>query len=287
MSPLSTQSNMTRVLPEGEVPSETSQGNTSKPGSRASVGKRWVFTLFMTPDVNEVTLSNLSTIFDRDGSKYIVGLEHAPSTGRPHIQGYVSHTKAFRPMEKYREPTQGAHWEKAKGNEWQNFQYCSKGGNYRTNITIQQVIDPMVGLTPYPWQQAVLDMIERPPNPRQINWIWEQVGNRGKTTFAKHICMTRNAIYVSGKADDVKYAVQKYIEKRGHGPNIVIFAFPRTVDPNMVSYSALESVKDGIFFSGKYESEMVIFNIPHVFVLANFEPEYSRLSEDRWNIINI
>ena len=37
----------------------------------------------------------------------------------------------------------------------------------------------------------------------------------------------------------------------------------------------------------KYESKPVIRNSPHVIVFANFEPDKSALSEDRWLILNI
>ncbi len=49
-----------------------------------------------------------------------------------------------------------------------------------------------------------------------------------------------------------------------------------------VSYQALEEIKDGIFFSGKYEGGMKIFNSPHVICFANFSPAEHKLSGDRW-----
>ena len=54
-----------------------------------------------------------------------------------------------------------------------------------------------------------------------------------------------------------------------------------------IDYVALESVKDGIFMSGKYESGMVIYNCPHLVVFANLPPHRDQLSEDRWKIYQI
>lgn len=56
---------------------------------------------------------------------------------------------------------------------------------------------------------------------------------------------------------------------------------------NYVSYEAIESVKDGIFFSGKYESGMTIFNQPHIICFANFAPDIGKMSSDRWKIFEL
>ena len=68
--------------------------------------------------------------------------------------------------------------------------------------------------------------------------------------------------------------------------NIVIFDVPRD-NGNKVSYKSIESIKNGVIFSSKYESGYKIFNSPHVIVFANCEPEYSSLSSDRWVVKNI
>lgn len=69
-------------------------------------------------------------------------------------------------------------------------------------------------------------------------------------------------------------------------PKVCVFHYTRAVE-NYVSYEALEAIKDGIFFSTKYESGMVVFDSPHVVVFANFPPDRTQLSADRWRITNI
>jgi hypothetical protein len=61
--------------------------------------------------------------------RYIIyGYEVAPSTGRPHLQGYVYFDNA-RSFEAVRKLIPG-HLEIAKGAPEQNFDYCSKDGNF-------------------------------------------------------------------------------------------------------------------------------------------------------------
>lgn len=109
----------------------------------------------------------------------------------------------------------------------------------------------------------------------------------GLSSRAVEICMPaaaalNGALVVSGKASDIKCAIAGMKIK----PEVVIFCCPRNSE-GYISYDALEQVKDGMFFSGKYESEMVLFNNPHVIVFANFAPDLAKLSVDRWKIVNL
>jgi len=54
-----------------------------------------------------------------------------------------------------------------------------------------------------------------------------------------------------------------------------------------MNYGAIEQVKNGLVFSGKYESSMLIFNPPHVVIFANDTPDESMYSNDRWHIHKI
>lgn len=62
---------------------------------------------------------------------------------------------------------------------------------------------------------------------------------------------------------------------------------PRSVDIDFLSYTGIEEIKNGCFFCGKYESDMVIMPIPHIIIFSNEEPNVDKLSADRWDIKNI
>ena len=81
--------------------------------------------------------------------------------------------------------------------------------------------------------------------------------------------------FENGKNADIRYA---YIYEP-----IVIFDFSRSVEER-VNYEIIESIKNDIFFSSKYESGMKLFNVPHVIIFANFYPDQNKLSLDRWDI---
>jgi hypothetical protein len=48
-----------------------------------------------------------------------------------------------------------------------------------------------------------------------------------------------------------------------------------------------EELKNGILVSGKYESKTVVFKVPHVIFFANFEPDMTKWSSDRYFVKNI
>ena len=67
----------------------------------------------------------------------------------------------------------------------------------------------------------------------------------------------------------------------------VMFDIPRA-HGGSISYSSLESIKNGMVCNTKYETGVKVFNSPHVIIFANFPPDKPELlSDDRWNVVNI
>lgn len=254
-------------------------GNTIT--ARVAPSKYWCFTLHYD-DVDP--MDQLETVFKSFQIDYILGREICPKTGRKHIQGYIESNDKIRPIEKLK-LSKEIHWEKRKGTKEQNITYCSKEGDFSTSWKLKKkVLDPLEGRELYPWQKEVYEIISKKPDDRTIHWYYETDGKTGKSSFAKHLAMKRDAYYVTGKSADIKFALQKQLVDKDI--EIVIFDFTRSVE-GFVSYQAIEEVKNGIFFSTKFESGMVIFNPPHIICLANFEPEKHKLSLDRWHIVEI
>lgn len=128
------------------------------------------------------------------------------------------------------------------------------------------------------WQRDILhDLLHQ--SDREIIWIVDEKGGKGKTWFSLYLVAKHNAFYVKGgKYADVAYAYNK--------EPIVIFDIPRKHEEH-APYELMEKFKDGILFSAKYESRMKIFKSAKVLVCSNFHPDETALSADRWNIIEL
>lgn len=231
------------------------------------------------------SIERLQQFFTENASKAVVGKEICPTTGLAHLQGYFygKHQVNFSRLKKF-EPT--IHWESAKGSPEQNYTYCTKEGDFITmgdwNIPVP-IKDPMKDKELRPWQIELEAYLTEEPHDREIVWYYDPVGNTGKSTWAKHWLLNHSdAIMVDGKAEDIKCALALLHKNKKPLPKTILWDIPRSQEH--VSYTAMEKIKDGCFFSGKYESGMILMNKPHIIVFSNHLPDYSKLSTDRWNV---
>lgn len=179
------------------------------------------------------------------------------------------------------------HWSTAKGDIWSNVAYCTKDETFdgirRYQRGIPARLELMTREDMRPNQLAIADDYKEPENAkfgRDIHWYWEGEGGWGKSILCKYMVDCMGAILLGGANKDALYGITTTV-KDGVGPPIVIFDIPR-VNKGGISYQTLEYIKNGCYFNSKYESKMVRFNSPHVIVFSNVEPEYEKLSSDRW-----
>lgn len=254
-----------------------------------------------------ITLNNYTDLeftrihkdFLTHAKKWIIGKEGDEKT--PHLQCYVEyeHTRTFSAVKKA--TSDRIHIEPAKGNLKQNFKYCSKEGTYDTNIELKDVLsckelakhrcmkkyDDVLWRD---WQQNVLDILGSEPGNRKIWWYWEGIGNIGKSFLTKYICMKfPGVILSSGKTSDIFNQVNIMMEpKKGEGqePKIIILDIPRS-SLDYINYTAMEKLKDGVIYSGKYEGGLCIFDDVHIICFANEPPNKRKMSRDRWEIVDL
>jgi hypothetical protein len=247
--------------------------------------KNWFFTY---NNYTEESIELLNEFCKYKCETWVFQEEVAPKTGTKHLQGNISLKQKAR-FSAFGLPKE-IHWEKTKKIDAANA-YCAKewsaAGRRWTNIKPIMVLEDEMESLPFKdWQTEIIEMIKTKPDKRSINWYWDSIGGCGKTTFVRHLVIKYNAILLGGKAHDIKHGIADTLTKRKEGIDIIVFNFVRS-EEEFISYQAIEQAKDACFFSGKYESGMVVYNTPHIIIFANFEPDVTKLSEDRWRINNI
>ena len=254
--------------------------------ARVSPAKRWSFTWNNYPADACGSKGPLVPLLNSLG-KYIIGKEVGES-GTPHLQGYIEFNKKVRALS-VGLPV-GIHWEKSKGNRTSNIAYCSKDGDYIYHkLHVPAQIAKMKFSMLRPEQKAISCLFSGREDAlfgRIIYWFWEATGCWGKSVTAKHLVDCRGAIVLGGKHSDILCGVAAMVEKNGECPPLVVFDIPRACGARC-SLSAMEAVKNGLFFSGKYESKMVRFNSPHCAVFSNEKPDFKSMSADRWRVRNV
>lgn len=242
----------------------------------------WIFTW------NNYKASDILELLQMLKKHKYVFQEETGDEGTPHLQGYVHFCTKVRPKSEI--PVPEIHWEKCKRIK-SSIDYCSKfktrTGKCYTNMEgVEPLVDPMVGKTYRKWQIDLERILSEPPDDRTIYWIYEPKGGAGKTTWMKSMCIRHNALVLEGKPADIKCGIQKWKE-RGRPTRLLFFSFVRDTNWKRFKFPAMEASKDGIFFSGKYESDMALYNNPHVVCFANVPPRREGLSLDRWKIYEI
>lgn len=286
-----------RSLPEPETEPEMGRmgsggGNTITPPAKNLQGKRWAFTFNNYNgddwDVGLKVLTKMATNF--------IMAKEVGDSGTPHIQGYVEFKINRRLSVLKKMWSNKIHWERAKGNRQQNIDYCSKEGievfrtfpesipEFKARL-LRELKGQYKDVVWRDWQKDLLDILKGPKDPRKIYWLFEESGNTGKSFLTKYLALTRTCCIGGGKAADVKHQVFNLLDK-GEEPELMVLDVPR-VAKDYVSYQAIEDIKNGCFNSTKYEGGQCIYHVPHVVVFSNQEPDYAKMSADRWVVYEI
>jgi hypothetical protein len=241
---------------------------------------------FMT--FNNYTKSDIDTILDTmvPICKEFCFQEETGENGTKHLQGCFLLKKKMRWTE-FGLPKK-IHWEKIIN--WKSaVAYCSKDDT-RTGEVYTQGLPKKLKIIKVlrTWQQDVCNIIKEEPDDRTIHWVYDKTGCMGKTVFSKYLYAKTDAVIATGGGNKDIACMLALLQKNGRDLNdktTFIFNFPRSTEG--ISYKALESVKDGLMTSTKYETTTLVFNCPHVICFSNELPIMDKLSEDRWSIWTI
>lgn len=257
-------------------------GNTKK----RLRSRGWFLTINnFTPD-DETNIRNI-------GADRWVYQEEIGDSGTPHLQVFLYFKNPIEVTTIHRWFPK-AHHAYAKSYK-ESINYCSKSqtrvrGPFTHNIELPKITLREKLLNRYnsvvwkDWQQKILDILETEPDARTIHCVVDIKGNSGKSFLCKYIDLKYDVIIASGKKEDIFNQVKLYMEENKE-PRIVLLDIPRSQD--RISWGAIEALKNGHIYSGKYEGRKLIFDYVHVIIFTNHEPPRYEMSADRWNIIYI
>lgn len=264
-------------MSEIETDRDGGEGNgvSSPPPKNQSIQRLFFCTAIFNHDLETIKQALIPI-----SKKLICGEETCPTTGRKHYQTFIALKKKMR-GEQISKLLSGTKWLACNGDEEANVKYCSKDGN----VFKHGFPKPLKLITPSKsWQLKILDLIRTEPDDRKVYWFWSEQGGVGKSQFAKYLVAKENCLFFEeGKKADIMHLIFEAPEDKLER---IIIDVPRD-NGNKVSYKSIESIKNGMIYSSKYEGGYKLFNPPHLIVFANMPPEEERLSADRWVIENI
>lgn len=278
-------------LEQCQVPKGTEVGNTKATSTRS---RTWIMTW---NNYSEEERDNFVNWAKENCIDFAIN-EETGENGTEHLQIYIEFQNA-RTFSSLKKKWNKAHieqcWKPDKAKVYCMKEETRTGKTYLPDGT-PSISDPLEGLELRKWQKELLEELQKEPDARTIIWVYDYFGNSGKTSLAKHLCLKYRdeVLYLSGGPANCKFAVTAFLHDKKKNKwvrnqrrlRIALFDYTRSQD-DKVSYQALEEIKNGIFCNTKYECMQVLYDCPHVVIFANFEPDVSKLSGDRWKVIDI
>lgn len=129
-------------------------------------------------------------------------------------------------------------------------------------------------------QEYMYRIIKDSKDVRKIIWFYDEKGNSGKSTLCNYILATMDNIIIlnNAKNSDIAYIY--------NNEKLILFDFPRTLE-DKVNYTVIENLKNCRILNTKYHVHNKFFECPTIVVFANFKPDKTKLSKDRWAIYKI
>lgn len=266
------------------------QAKSANGNTRKDIRARYVFFTWFIDSDNAID-TILNYISGNPKNSYIFQKEICPSSGRLHLQGFLCFKNAHW-FQSIKDRCNGIHLEKAK-NKIACINYCQK---IETSIedVYHKGFDQYINRCPcylnidimYQWQLIMTAIVNNyhffDPENKKIIWLYEKTGGVGKSSWCKETCnVNKRALCIGGKASDMKYGIVSMMDKKGVPPTLCIIDLARN---DKIDYIGLEEIKNGFFFSTKYESSQVIMKSPIVIIFSNEEPDISMLSIHKWEI---
>lgn len=251
--------------------------------------RNWVFTFnnYTQKDI-EITLIVLNEKYSE--CSYVFQ-EEIGEQGTPHLQGLVCFKNAttLNALKKKLDPK--IHWEVCRSVS-KSIGYCTKretrsGKIYSKGFDINDDVEIKTENW-YPWKIKMLDIIKNEieiRNERAIHVVYDPIGDCGKSKFVKELFLSKQFrifFCTGGKSSDLTNSIIEL----PYCPELCLLDFPRCTG-DYVCWNAVEQIKNGMVYCGKYKGGMKIFDSPVIVIFTNQLPDFEKMSLDRWRIWKI
>lgn len=156
-----------------------------------------------------------------------------------------------------------------------------------TRFCLEYIQDhtPLPELETHPlrdWQAELNQILIHAPDRRKIIFLVDRVGNTGKSWFCHYYSRLHDnaQVLLPGKKADMAYALRVDVR-------VLFIDAPRSKQSEFLQYDFFEDVKNGYVFSTKYESRVKYLQKCHVVICMNEHPDLTKLSQDRYQIIEL
>lgn len=161
---------------------------------------------------------------------------------------------------------------------------------YKTIFNAKPIVKAKFEIKEFrPWQQAILDMIDKEADDRTICWVWDPHGHSGKSLLMKYLATMVEGVFCTTISNSYHTSTEykAYSDANGHA-RVIVMDFSRATRLDNI-YSTLESLKNGCITTQKYSGVTTFFKSPHIIVFSNNMPDMytNQLTEDRLQVITI
>lgn len=144
---------------------------------------------------------------------------------------------------------------------------------------------------PYPWQQAVEQMINDYKMDKYIHFIIDPIGGNGKTSFRKTMMWKKQAMVVPILEECSKISGFVCSYKQAATRKCYIIDVARTMSPKNLTnlITAIENIKGGEVYDWRLKAKYIMFTPPMVIITCNWVFPDNKLTKNRcikWLIVD-
>ena len=159
--------------------------------------------------------------------------------------------------------------------------YERKSGCFVSSCDTVQIRQVRFG-TPTELQKKILKTVETQSD-REIDVFLDPHGCKGKSWLTVHLFELNKALVVP-RSESSASKISAFICSAYRGEKYIIIDIPRAGKPKPEWYEAIEEIKDGLVFDGRYQGRTRNIRGAKIIVFTNIPLDTKKLSADRWRL---